>query len=102
MESKHTPGPWRVSKTGRSVLAGSVKINQSSGPGGQSVSCQIRFEEMLRANARLIAAAPEMLECLRDIMSSGIVKHDPRIDYDEFQIDRDTQEQARRLLERLK
>lgn len=63
----HTPGPWKVSRAGRSVLAGGIKINQSSGPCAASVSVQNRIDAELRANARLIAAAPDMLRLIRDI-----------------------------------
>jgi predicted RNA-binding Zn-ribbon protein involved in translation (DUF1610 family) len=45
-----------------------------------------------------LEAASELLECLRDVMSCGIRKLDDRIGYDELQIDRDTQEQAKALL----
>lgn len=86
-EFKHTPGPWAVSRNGRSVLARSVKINQSSGPGGQGVSCQIRFEEMLRANANLIAAAPELLEIITGLLDSFeayIALNKPENEWDEY------------------
>ena len=67
-QNRHTPGPWKVHKNGRIVIAGGLKIYQSSGPGGgQSVSVQTAFDNQLRANARLIAAAPEMFELLEDI-----------------------------------
>ena len=75
-EHKHTPGPWEVSKAGRSVLAGGVKINQSIGPFAASVGVQNRIDAELRANAKLIAAAPELLAAcelaLQDMIRWGI------------------------------
>jgi len=61
----HTPGPWKVSRTNRSVLAGGIKINQSSGPCAASAGVQIAIDRELQANAKLIAAAPDMLKTLR-------------------------------------
>jgi hypothetical protein len=57
--------------------------------------------DRMDANGRLIALAPELLECLREVMACGIRKLDDRIGYDELQIDRDTQAQAIDLLKRL-
>lgn len=61
-EQKHTPGPWEI---------------QSQGPTEQvyvidnpriSFVCRMEegTQEQKKVNARLIAAAPEMLESLRD------------------------------------
>ncbi len=61
--------PWRVANNGRSVLAGSVKINQQTGAGGgQSASVHDIQKRELMANAKLIAAAPEMLYCLQRLL----------------------------------
>ena len=68
MESKHTPGPWKVANNSRSVLAGPVKINQQAGPAAQCAAVEAKNEFTLRANARLIAAAPEMLEALTELV----------------------------------
>jgi len=64
----HTPGPWKVSRSKRSVLAGGIKINQLSGPCAASAGVQIAIDRELQANAKLIAAAPDMLEALRRIV----------------------------------
>ena len=58
--SQHTPGPW--SQKGRDIFSGTtyiadVKANRLVPP------------EEAEANARLIAAAPELLEALRDLVS---------------------------------
>ena len=66
-QTKHTPGPWQA------MLSGNV-VYEWTPPGGRSISCKIvarttnhnaapDTEEA--ANARLIAAAPELLEALK-------------------------------------
>ena len=72
--SKHTPGPWYISETG-------PKWSINVGNGGDSnkhiamVSCYQEFTndhtENL-ANARLIAAAPELYELLEEIVNETI------------------------------
>lgn len=67
-EQKHTPGPWRVGD-------GSFVIGNHPAPGitgsddvhhyGGHLIC----ESVSQANARLIAAAPDLLEALKDILS---------------------------------
>lgn len=63
--TKHTPGPW----TTQEVSNGDIHINHYSGSEleGNRASGNIgvvdgKRGEMNRANARLIAAAPELLE----------------------------------------
>lgn len=74
-EVKHTPGPWRVGYRSLHILADNAKA------GGDAMICDIRgwgyltgkghgalglspeqAAEIQDANARLIAAAPELLE----------------------------------------
>ncbi len=58
---EHTPGPWRVEN--REHALGELAIMSSNG----WVACAATMNEGLvnaEANARLIAAAPEMLEAL--------------------------------------
>ena len=59
MGTKHTPGPWRVSK-GRSVVW--VKAGHQNVAGAYMGSYPARCGEQDLANARLIAAAPELLD----------------------------------------
>lgn len=54
MDTKHTPGPWRAKPGGESVLAGTGVICRTPTPDS--------IERL--ANARLIAAAPGLLEAL--------------------------------------
>lgn len=64
--TQHTPGPWRVESrggmAGREVRAGEAlvvaTVNTTSNDQGNR-----------EANARLIAAAPEMLEALQRLLS---------------------------------
>ncbi len=59
--AKHTPGPWQavawMCHAPTTVRAGNVTIAECGGQGRLVVDCE--------ADARLIAAAPELLEQLR-------------------------------------
>ena len=68
----HTPGPWTVANNSRSILAGSIRINQQAGPAAQSAAVAARNELTLQANAKLIAAAPDMLEALQEVVEDGL------------------------------
>lgn len=57
--SKHTPGPWRYA----SANAGNLWFVQRGKSGGFVVEAE--DAENALADARLIAAAPEMLEALK-------------------------------------
>lgn len=70
--SKHTPGPWKVSEK----KANGTKAYVEGAAGyvvAQSYclpSTNIKYNDLwaeAEANARLIAAAPELLECLREL-----------------------------------
>jgi hypothetical protein len=62
--AKHTPGPWRVNKKVN------TSVEQATAPQGMVLICQCEDPDGARlnkedaANARLIAAAPELLEAL--------------------------------------
>lgn len=57
----HTPGPWAVAKSGVSVDAGrATRIRMEAGAD----------REELKANATLIAAAPDLLASLTELVNS--------------------------------
>ena len=63
MSDKHTPGPWRVQATGNSFVVEehthteAISVDENGNP--------CRWSEYNESNARLIAAAPELLDALR-------------------------------------
>jgi hypothetical protein len=65
METKHTPGPWRYQENSDAythiVRAGTDDYICGCGQGSDG-TCE--------ANARLIAAAPELLEALEEFVAS--------------------------------
>jgi len=74
--TKHTPGPWRINHHSHiygelwlSVLDGAFDITHNGAAKPCVVACSrysaMSDEENL-ANARLIAAAPELLEALKE------------------------------------
>lgn len=75
--SKHTPGPWKAVQHGEdwwSVLKGAWDISQNGASEPGVVACakySAMTPEENEANARLIAAAPEMLEALRLVRMHG-------------------------------
>lgn len=58
-ENKHTPGPWRVGQKAQIRTAGDYFDQEIVSFTGQQFPA-----ETVEANARLIAAAPEMLDAL--------------------------------------
>jgi hypothetical protein len=64
-ESKHTPGPWTVKTDGKGFFWVDHDYEES---GGESV-CNTGTHETAEANANLIAAAPLLLEALKEAAS---------------------------------
>lgn len=64
-EIKHTPGPWEQVRYGN-------RQHEIQGPNGEIVGRVHEPDERysLLANARLVAAAPEMLEALRECVTA--------------------------------
>lgn len=62
-ETKHTPGPWQANKwaPGYSISA----------PDSQYTVCNLSDCNNAEANARLIAAAPDMLEACQQIINDS-------------------------------
>lgn len=64
MSAQHTPGPWHIGKR-----AG-AEHGAVYGPNGEEVALPLGFfmtEDEAKSNARLIAAAPELLEVLQQV-----------------------------------
>lgn len=57
--TKHTPGPWEVGEEGE-ILAGSSEFLVATAYHGRPAQ---------EANARLIAAAPELLKTVKELVS---------------------------------
>jgi hypothetical protein len=70
--SKHTPGPWKLSHT---RIQG-FHVSDSTGWGVAVVLKDINDED----NARLIAAAPQMLEALERLSSAATAVNQQRHD----------------------
>lgn len=72
--TKHTPGPWLPSRFGSQVLTGDSWSTICTIPGpakweDQRGDYEQEYEwQNQEANARLIAAAPDLLEALRDVI----------------------------------
>ena len=60
MESKHTPGPWCISRDGTPDYAPQYTVYDEE-PGDRVATAFVS-----EANAALIAAAPELLEALEE------------------------------------
>lgn len=68
-ESKHTPGPWRISRTSGMEIFINHDDDQPNRVPGYFAEVR-RFtsdNEQVEANAQLIAAAPDLLEALIEL-----------------------------------
>lgn len=73
MSTKYTKGPWKLTRVGNDYI---VKSSETT-----RIVCSVQDAysdafETFQANARLIAAAPEMLEALNKIVSMMQLKSD--------------------------
>ena len=88
--AKHTPGPWRSTKGARDTVHIGPDVRNDAGRIVAFVSydgAPVGDGAEADANARLIAAAPAMLEALRIALENAwvISDHDcamPRVDFD--------------------
>jgi hypothetical protein len=67
---KHTPGPWRINTA---IRAGEFDVKDANSSGGHAPIAKVRGDKrrtanQALANARLIAAAPDLLEALKDML----------------------------------
>jgi predicted ATPase len=74
MMAKHTPAPWKVNsqKHGIFIMAGNYCLASTA---DVRTNSDCRMNEEAKANAHLIAAAPELLEALK-----GLFKNNQDID----------------------
>ena len=75
--SKHTPGPWSVVEHDHAICIQTESPSKTkygasryAAIGGFDRNDRAQLEEA-RANARLIAAAPELLEALKVLVENG-------------------------------
>lgn len=65
--TKHTPGPWEQRKVTYDIKVGKYPVIAIPISGqGMAIGCVYQGAEGTLANARLIAAAPELLEACRN------------------------------------
>lgn len=73
MKNAHTPGPWNCHQPGfKGIVSGVVRDKQNrfvATTASPNTGEYNRDETEVDANARLIAAAPELLESLRDALT---------------------------------
>lgn len=67
MSAQHTPAPWTAQNDGRDII--SIQ-HSNNAPGAISmtlakVTARMTWRSQAEANARLIAAAPDLLEALK-------------------------------------
>ncbi len=72
--NKHTPGPWVVGEPNKGPVAGTVPVHTAdymeSYRTGQLVCSVYGTAAFSDANARLIAAAPDLLDALQGIQAA--------------------------------
>jgi|SRR5690554_5964859 len=68
--SKHTPGPWFINRESEDVIEGKLSIESVNAETQLSYFiAQVDECKSQEANARLIAAAPELLEALESAVT---------------------------------
>lgn len=67
MNAKHTPGPWTVSHPAISfqITAGKIHVADAFAKVSAGISDKYILESEAEANARLIAAAPDLLDACK-------------------------------------
>ena len=66
MKTSHTPGPWAI---GRSTKHGEVRIEDPSYSMPRTIAYVEGDSGNLEANARLISAAPDLLDAATSLMA---------------------------------
>jgi hypothetical protein len=87
-QNRHTPGPWRIGKSGGSVVTDNEIEDAVGGSWGEDAKTfyggNLIAESITPANARLIAAAPDLLEALRELISLIDAHLDGAYEFDSF------------------
>ncbi|AVR83667.1 MULTISPECIES: hypothetical protein [Bacteria] len=73
--SKHTPGPWEYSPVRGSVALLHIYCADNKGPFHVE-----RSDAETDANAKLIAASPDLLEALQAVVNYGVMTGDDWIE----------------------
>ena len=73
--SKHTPGPWEYSPVRGSVALLHIYCADNKGPFHVE-----RTDAETDANAKLIAASPDLLEALQAVVNYGVMTGDDWIE----------------------
>ena len=76
--SNHTPGPWIVAEDQVGDDDGNVIADVTLYNEWNTTEGIVTKEMPWEANARLIAAAPEMYDALRDLYNASLVMERPR------------------------
>ena len=81
-KAQHTPAPWETDEYGNEITAGNTIVARAHSTVSVSAKERKKFDvvgfdqlETIKANARLIAAAPELLETLRDAVIATASDH---------------------------
>ncbi len=89
--NKHTPGPWHTgegvpySQTVQMKVCGWDRRPDATGHDYFACGPRVRTEEQAKADARLIAAAPELLEALKRLLEHAEWVGTPRgYSWDDF------------------
>ncbi|WP_277593643.1 hypothetical protein [Pseudomonas chlororaphis] len=69
-EQKHTPGPWYTHRNGFSTVYVEARLRQGVIQEVAACGPTEAGQEQQEANAKLIAAAPELLEALIEVTAS--------------------------------
>ena len=74
--SKHTTGPWEVTGDGYIIESEKCQVGEVY---FYSYEDGERVDIPYRANARLMAAAPELFEVLEELYNASLVMEQPRL-----------------------
>lgn len=73
---KHTEGPWTIKSSKANLAAGAPTDNEIRCGNMVIVRLGTFYTQEQEANARLIAAAPDLLEALRPLAKQDCESHD--------------------------